>query len=112
MRLNILTPAMAALCVCVLLPTYSDAAGDEKADVEKSVAQAIRPVMEHYGIPGIAVGIALNGQSYVFDYGVASKATGKPVDRDPCLLRAGRRPTLALRPREQIPPLPARQQLR
>ena len=82
MRLNILIPAMAALCVCVLLPTYSDAAGDEKANVEKSVAQAVRPVMERYGVPGMAVGIVLNGQSYVFDYGVASKATGKPVDSD------------------------------
>ncbi|PZR72983.1 MAG: class C beta-lactamase [Chthoniobacterales bacterium] len=82
MRLNILNPAMAALCVGLLLPTSSDAADDEKTKIEKIVAQAIRPVMEHYGIPGMAVGIVLNGQSYVFDYGVASKATGKPVDSD------------------------------
>ncbi len=82
MRLNNLTSPMAALGVCLLLSTPSDAADDERARVEKSVAQAIRPVVEHYGIPGMAVGIVLNGQSYVFDYGVASKATGKPVDRD------------------------------
>lgn len=80
MRLNILDLAVAALCVC--LPTHSDAADDEKTKVEKIVAQTIRPVMDRYGIPGVAVGIVLNGQSYVFDYGVASKATGKPVDRD------------------------------
>ena len=82
MRLNILNPAIATLCLCVLLPAHSDAAGVEKADVEKSVAQAIQPVMEHYGVPGMAVGIVLNEQSYVFNYGVASKATGKPVNSD------------------------------
>lgn len=82
MRLNILNPAIAALCVGLLLPASSDAADDEKPSVEEIVAQAIRPVMEHYDIPGMAVGIVLNGQSYVLDYGVASKATGKPVDRD------------------------------
>ncbi len=35
--------------------------------------------MEHEAIPGMAVGIVADGQSYVFNYGVASKATGKPV---------------------------------
>jgi beta-lactamase class C len=58
------------------------AGDDEKTNAEKRVAQAVRPVMESYGIPGMAVGIVVNGRSYVFDYGVASKATGKPVDSD------------------------------
>jgi beta-lactamase class C len=58
------------------------AADDEKANVEKRIAQAIHPVMESYGIPGMAVGIVVNGRSYVFDYGAASKATGKPVESD------------------------------
>jgi CubicO group peptidase (beta-lactamase class C family) len=35
--------------------------------------------MEQYGIPGMAVGIAIREQSYVYNYGVASKATGSPV---------------------------------
>lgn len=58
------------------------AADDEKANVEKRVAQAVHPVMESYGIPGMAVGIVVNERSYVFDYGAASKATGKPVESD------------------------------
>src|SRR5919198_2393749 len=58
------------------------AADDEKANVEKCVAQAIHPVMERYGIPGMAVGIIVNGRRFVFDYGAASKATGKPVESD------------------------------
>jgi beta-lactamase class C len=66
----------------ILLSPNSDAIADEKAIVEKSVAEAVRAVMEHHAIPGMAVGITLNGQSYVFNYGSASKATGKPVDND------------------------------
>jgi beta-lactamase class C len=58
------------------------AADDARANVEKNVAQAVRRVMEHNGIPGMAVGIVLNGRSYVFDYGAASTASGKPVDSD------------------------------
>jgi CubicO group peptidase (beta-lactamase class C family) len=36
--------------------------------------------MQQYGIPGMAVGVTIDGRHYVFDYGVASKATGKRVD--------------------------------
>ena len=35
--------------------------------------------MEHYGIPGMSVGVVLDGKARVFTYGAASKATGKPV---------------------------------
>ena len=80
MRLNILYPALAALCV--LLPVCGHAADDGKAAVEKSVAQTIRPLMEREGIPGVAVGIVRDGQADVFVYGVASKATGKPITSD------------------------------
>nr|WP_307437114.1 class C beta-lactamase [Labrys monachus] len=52
---------------------------DEKADIGKVVAEAIRPVMARYGVPGMAVGIVVKGRGYVYDYGVASKATGNPV---------------------------------
>ena len=50
------------------------------ADVRTAVAQAVRPIMKQYDIPGMAVGITVDGRHYVLDYGVASKATGKHVD--------------------------------
>ncbi len=82
MRQNIWMLAM-MVCACWLLPTSSRAAGDDgKARLEKIVATATRPIMEKYGIPGMSVGIVREGQSYVFDYGVASKETGKAVDHD------------------------------
>lgn len=38
--------------------------------------------MALHGIAGMAVGVVVDGQPYVFDYGVASKATHAPVTRD------------------------------
>jgi beta-lactamase class C len=42
---------------------------------------AIRPTMRKFDIPGMAVGITAGGQTYVFDYGVASRQTRIPVTR-------------------------------
>lgn len=80
MRLNILNTAIAALCFHLLLSTNSHAAEDTAVNIQNAVAQAIRPLMAHYGVPGMAVGVALHGQDYVFNYGVASKASGKAID--------------------------------
>ena len=74
-RPKIQSAAIAVLCASVLLPTNSHAADDRRAVVERVVAQAVRPVMARYGVPGMAVGIVMKGQNYIFDYGVASKAT-------------------------------------
>jgi beta-lactamase class C len=76
-----LTAALAVLCACALLPAVGHAADDGR-DAEKIVTHAVRPVMDRYGIPGMAVGIVMHGQSHVYDYGVASKATGNPVAAD------------------------------
>jgi beta-lactamase class C len=79
MRLNALNTAIVALCLCLLPPTYSRAAENEKSGIETTTAQAVRSLMEREGIPGMAVGIVFNGQSYVFSFDLASRATGKPI---------------------------------
>jgi beta-lactamase class C len=74
--------AIAALCIAALLPANGRAADDAQGDIEGIVARAIRPVMERYGIPGMAVGVVIGDRSCVCNYGVASKATGSPVTND------------------------------
>jgi beta-lactamase class C len=44
------------------------------------VARAVAPVMKRYGIPGMAAGMTVRGRHYVYAFGVASKATGRPVE--------------------------------
>ena len=82
MLLNVPGSAMMALCFSLSLPTYSHAVDDKKVDVETIVTQTVQPLMEREGIPGMAVGIVYDGQSYVFNYGTASRASGKPVNDD------------------------------
>jgi beta-lactamase class C len=79
MRPNIQSATIAILCVSVLLPSYNSAADANKDNLGKLVAHAIRPVMERYGVPGMAVGIVVKGRNYVYNYGTASKATGRAV---------------------------------
>ena len=56
------------------------AAASQRDDLKAVVTHAVRPVMKQYGISGMAVGVTADGRHYVFDYGLASKATRKPVD--------------------------------
>jgi beta-lactamase class C len=77
--MSALNTAIVALCIGLLQPTYSRAADNVKSGIETTIAEAIRPLMEREGIPGMAVGIVCNGQSYIFNFGIASRATGKPI---------------------------------
>ncbi|MEP7456856.1 class C beta-lactamase [Phyllobacterium sp. SB3] len=64
-----------ATCASV---TISHAA-DDAAQIKPVVDAAIQPLMEKYGIPGMAIGVIAGGKTYTLDYGVASKDTGKAV---------------------------------
>ncbi|MDR3615300.1 MAG: beta-lactamase [Candidatus Obscuribacterales bacterium] len=55
------------------------AVNDQQDVIKRIVDAQIRPEMNKMHIPGMAVGIALNGNEYVFNYGVASKANQKLV---------------------------------
>ena len=69
---------LTALIFSIGLSTASHAGGD-KARIKTVVDAAVQPVMGKYHIPGMAVGITVDGNTYEFDYGIASKETRKPV---------------------------------
>ena len=50
--------------------------------IETLVNDAVEPVMQAQGIQGMAVAVTVNGRAHYFNYGVASKETGKPSTRD------------------------------
>ncbi|MFJ2690202.1 class C beta-lactamase [Pseudomonas sp. NPDC087336] len=60
------------------------AAGQSLAQdhLESVVSDVVRPVMHAQGISGMAVAVTFNGKQQYFNYGVASKETGKPVTQD------------------------------
>ena len=57
----------------------SNAADDQTAKMKSVVDWAVRSAMQNYSIPGMAVGLTLAGKDYVFNYGLASRETKKPV---------------------------------
>jgi beta-lactamase class C len=82
MKPSIVKIFIAVLMVWASLVPKSALAGETDANIQKIVAQSIRPLMAQFAIPGMSVGIVANGHSYVYNYGVASKSTQKPVGDD------------------------------
>ncbi|PWF41234.1 class C beta-lactamase [Massilia glaciei] len=69
--------AIALVSTC-FLPCTSWAA-DDSARIRAIVDNAIGPVMAEHDVPGMAVAVTVDGRSYFFNYGVASREKNTPV---------------------------------
>src|SRR5689334_25393540 len=69
---------MVTLLFALGAPAQASRAASE-GQVKSVVDSAIEPLIAKHHVPGMAVGIVANGKTYVFDYGMASAETGKPV---------------------------------
>lgn len=73
----------AALLVCTLtLPHAFAAAPDQGTKVRQAIDEAMKPIIDQYGIPGLAVAVTIDGQRHFIEYGVASKDPRIPITRD------------------------------
>jgi beta-lactamase class C len=63
-------------------PWAHAAEGGSPYRLAQVVTEAIRPVMEEYNVPGMAVAVTVQGQRSYFNYGVASKESGQKVTED------------------------------
>ena len=70
------------LCAIGMTSSASHAADQPQSRIGSVVDETIRSLMAKDDIPGLAVGLTVAGKPYVFDYGVASKQTGRPVSGD------------------------------
>ncbi|MCM3439200.1 serine hydrolase, partial [Rothia dentocariosa] len=82
MRFNATRFAATLLVAACATATAGRAAAVTQDDLRDTVTRQIAPLMKQYAIPGMAIGIVADGKPYVFDYGVMSKQTGKPVTGD------------------------------
>jgi beta-lactamase class C len=73
--------AITSFVLC-LSACASHAAGDPQAAIRNVVDTAVRPIMQKYRIPGMAVGIIVGEKHYVFNYGLAVMKAPEPVTRD------------------------------
>ncbi|MBN8941990.1 MAG: beta-lactamase [Rhizobiales bacterium] len=52
------------------------------AELRLVVDRAMKPVIEEFGIPGLAVAVTIDGRRHFFDYGLASRQPRVAVTRD------------------------------
>jgi beta-lactamase class C len=71
--------AIALFCALCAAAGASQAQSSQQARVRDAVNAAIRPMMEKDKIPGAAVGVIIDGRPAVFNFGVVSTATQRPV---------------------------------
>ncbi len=77
------TIALLTMIFCSLSsPVFCHAADEAGNRIRHVVDDAVRPVMAKDHIPGMAVGVAIAGKEWIFNYGVASTETGKPVTNE------------------------------
>lgn len=71
----------ALLCLFISTTTGSSYATSNSAQsrIQSSVDEVIKPLIQKYSIPGIAIGITVEGKNYFYNYGVASKETKQAV---------------------------------
>jgi beta-lactamase class C len=58
------------------------AANSDAARIRKAIAAAVTPLMAQYGIPGMAVGVTLDGERHFAEFGNASPKQNIPVTRE------------------------------
>lgn len=65
-----------------VLATPAHAQGLTEQAFHEISESVFRPVIEQFDIPGIAIGVTLDGQQFFFTDGLADRAAARPVDRD------------------------------
>ena len=62
------------------LTANSFAAGNvDQSGIKDIVDNAVTPLIQKYNIPGMAIAVTVNGESYFYNYGVASKETQQRI---------------------------------
>lgn len=69
-----------ALGAAVPASARDDVPADPRSAIDRLVGLSIRPLMAQYDIPGMAVAINAGDRAYTFEFGVASRASGRAVD--------------------------------
>ena len=58
--------------------TYGES-NNKRKDISGVMDSVIRPLMQEYRIPGMAIAVIVDGESYFYNYGVESLETQRPI---------------------------------
>ncbi|MNR85128.1 Beta-lactamase precursor [compost metagenome] len=62
------------------MPLHANEFSQNEKKIEKVVTQSFKPLVDEYGVAGMAIGVIYNGRSYENYYGVRSKDTNESVN--------------------------------
>lgn len=82
MRFNAIRIAATLFVAACTAAMAGRAAAATQDEIHDTVTRHVAPLMKQFAIPGMAIGVVVDGKPYVFDYGVMSTQTGKPVTGD------------------------------
>lgn len=68
-----------ALLVAICLAPLPARAAPDAAKLREAVDSAVQPLMAEHKLPGMAVAVTVDGRTFFFNYGVASRETNTPV---------------------------------
>jgi beta-lactamase class C len=77
-----LSSRMAVAIISSCFVPLTSWAADDAGRIRAIVDTAIRPLMAEYDVPGMAVAVTVNDQSYFFNYGVASREQNTAVSEN------------------------------
>ena len=64
---------------CLIASSTYGESNDKQEEISRVMDSVIRPLMQEYEIPGMAVAVIVDGKSYFYNYGVASLKTRQPI---------------------------------
>ena len=71
-----------AVLAAATLAMVQPALALDQARFERIATEIFAPIMAEHGVPGLALGVVIDGASHVFTAGVADPKTGRPVTVD------------------------------
>lgn len=71
-----------AIVTSLLITANAYSAGRSFSEVKSTVDQVILPILKEHQIPGMAIGVTIDGESYFYSYGYASKEEKKEVTKE------------------------------
>ncbi|MCL1088817.1 beta-lactamase [Shewanella profunda] len=76
-------PLFSGVLLCATLLSNTTLAQPLTAkEIQSLVDSAVKPLMAEYDIPGMVIGLTIDGQQYFYPYGLSSKATGQSVNKN------------------------------
>lgn len=71
--------AITLISSCLL--SIDSSAANDSAKIRALVDTTIRPLMAEYDVPGMAVGVTVDGQDFFINYGLANREKNTPVSK-------------------------------